>query len=87
LGPYAQPSDALILFGAMGDLAHRKIFPAQLWRQPFEMLNLEKDCVIIRKDPDEDGNWGNLVIKRGLKRRAASACSKSIRNRSRFSKP
>jgi integrase-like protein len=23
-----------------------------------EMLNLEKDCVIIRKDPDEDGNWG-----------------------------
>ena len=26
-GPDAQPSDALILFGAMGDLAHRKIFP------------------------------------------------------------
>src|SRR5205807_9055377 len=24
-----------------------------------EMLNLEKDCLIIRKDdPDEDGNWG-----------------------------
>jgi hypothetical protein len=35
-----------------------------------EMLNLEKDCVIIRKDPDEDGNWGDLIIKRGLKRRA-----------------
>ena len=27
-GPDARPSDALILFGAMGDLAHRKIFPA-----------------------------------------------------------
>src|SRR5260370_8775712 len=35
-----------------------------------EMLNLEKDCVIIRKDPDEDGNWGDLIIKPGLKRRA-----------------
>ena len=35
-----------------------------------EMLNLEKDCVLIRKDPDEDANWGNLIIKRGLKRRA-----------------
>src|SRR6266481_1666488 len=35
-----------------------------------EMLNLEKDCVIIRRDPDEDGNWGDLVIKRGLKRLA-----------------
>ncbi len=35
-----------------------------------EMLNLEKDCVTIRKDPDEDGNWGDLIIKRGLKRRA-----------------
>lgn len=35
-----------------------------------EMLNLEKDCVLIRKRPDEDGNWGDLVIKRGLKRRA-----------------
>ena len=35
-----------------------------------EMLNLEKDCVIIRKDRDEDGNWGDLIIKRGLKRRA-----------------
>ena len=34
------------------------------------MLNLEKDCAIIRKDPDEDGNWGDLIIKRGLKRRA-----------------
>src|ERR1700716_1147128 len=35
-----------------------------------EKLNLEKDCVIIRKDPDEDGNGGDLIIKRGLKRRA-----------------
>ena len=35
-----------------------------------EMLNLEKDCVLIRKRPDGDGNWGDLVIKRGLKRRA-----------------
>jgi hypothetical protein len=34
------------------------------------MLNLEKDCVLIRKRPDEDGNWGDLIIKRGLKRRA-----------------
>ena len=34
------------------------------------MLNLEKDCVIIRKEPDEDGNWGDLIIKRGRKRRA-----------------
>jgi glucose-6-phosphate 1-dehydrogenase len=24
----AAPSDALVLFGAMGDLAHKKIFPA-----------------------------------------------------------
>jgi len=35
-----------------------------------EMLNLEKDCVVIRKEPDEDGNWGDLIIKRELKRRA-----------------
>ena len=34
------------------------------------MLNLEKDCVVIRKEPDEDGNWGDLIVKRGLKRRA-----------------
>src|SRR5438093_13191650 len=27
-GPDAQPADALVLFGAMGDLAHKKIFPA-----------------------------------------------------------
>ena len=26
--PNEQPADALVLFGAMGDLAHRKIFPA-----------------------------------------------------------
>ncbi len=35
-----------------------------------EMLNLEKDCVLIRQEPDEEGNWGDLIIKRGLKRRA-----------------
>jgi integrase len=35
-----------------------------------EMLNLEKGCVIIRSEPDEDGNWGDVIIKRGLKRRA-----------------
>jgi len=35
-----------------------------------EMLNLEKDCVIIGEEPDGDGNWGDLIIKRGLKRRA-----------------
>src|SRR5215469_322435 len=34
-----------------------------------EMLNLEKDCVFIRQGPDEDGNWGDLIIKLGLKRR------------------
>ena len=34
------------------------------------MLNLEKDCVMIRKDADEDGNWGDLITKRGLKQRA-----------------
>jgi len=37
-----------------------------------DMLNLEKDCVVIRKHPDEDGKWGDLVITRGLKRRAKS---------------
>jgi hypothetical protein len=31
-----------------------------------EMLNLEKDCVLIRRRPDEDGNWGDLVIKLGF---------------------
>lgn len=35
-----------------------------------EMLNLEIDCVVFDAEPDEDGNWGDLVIKRGLKRRA-----------------
>jgi hypothetical protein len=33
------------------------------------MLNLEKDCELISKRPDER-NWGDLVIQRGLKRRA-----------------
>jgi hypothetical protein len=51
-----------------------------------EMLNLEKDCLIIRKDPDEDDNWGDLIVKRGLKRRARESVLKSTRNRSRFSK-
>jgi len=32
--------------------------------------NLEKDCVLIRTEPDDDGNWGDLIIKRALKRRA-----------------
>jgi hypothetical protein len=27
-----------------------------------EMLNLEKDCVVIRKAPDEDENRGDLII-------------------------
>ncbi len=27
-GPHAQPADALVVFGATGDLAHKKIFPA-----------------------------------------------------------
>ena len=35
-----------------------------------EMLNLEKDCVLLRQRPDEDGNWGDLVSKSGLKQRA-----------------
>jgi hypothetical protein len=34
---------------------------------PFGIADL---YVLIRKRPDEDGNWGDLVIKRGLKRRA-----------------
>jgi hypothetical protein len=34
------------------------------------MLNLEKDCVLIRERPDEHGNSGALVIKLGSKRRA-----------------
>jgi len=50
------------------------------------MVNLETDCVIIRKEPDEDGNWGDLIIKRELKRRARKRVLKSTRNRSRSSK-
>lgn len=34
------------------------------------MLALEKDCVLINAKPDEDGVWGVLNIKRGLKRQA-----------------
>ena len=26
-----------------------------------EILNLKKDCVVIRRHPDEDGKWGDLV--------------------------
>jgi hypothetical protein len=33
------------------------------------MLNLEKDCVLIRTEPDEDGNSGDLIIKRGARKR------------------
>ena len=51
-----------------------------------EMLNLEKDCVIIRKDPDEDGNWATSSSSAGSSGGPANACSKSTRNRSRFSK-
>ena len=35
-----------------------------------EMLALEKDCVLINVEPDGDGVWGVLNIKRGLKRQA-----------------
>jgi len=48
-----------------------------------EMLNLEKDCVILRDELDEDGNWGDLVIKRGLKRRARKRVLK-INQESKF---
>jgi hypothetical protein len=34
------------------------------------MPALEKDCVLINAEPDEDGVWGVLNIKRGLKRQA-----------------
>jgi integrase len=35
-----------------------------------EMLALEKDCIAIKPEADEDGVWGILNIKRGLKRQA-----------------
>jgi integrase len=35
-----------------------------------EMLELQKDCVTIKAKRAEDGSWGELVVKRGLKRRA-----------------
>lgn len=35
-----------------------------------EMLALEKDCVLINAEPDAEGVWGILNIKRGLKRQA-----------------
>ena len=35
-----------------------------------EVWACKRDCVRIRKEPDEDGNWDNLIIKRRLKRRA-----------------
>jgi hypothetical protein len=47
------------------------------------MLNLEKDCVLIRNEPDENGNWGDLIIKRGLKRRARKRVLK-INEESKF---
>src|SRR5437879_9294819 len=50
-----------------------------------EMLNLEKDCVILRNEADEEGNWGDLIIKRGLSGGRANACSRSTKNQSRSS--
>jgi integrase len=33
-------------------------------------VSLVRSDLGLRKEPDEDGNWGNLIIKRGLRRRA-----------------
>src|SRR5215469_179201 len=35
-----------------------------------EMLALQRDCVSRRESPDENDEWGTIVIKRGLKRDA-----------------
>jgi len=35
-----------------------------------EMLALQRDCVLLRESPDENGEWGTIEIKRGLKRDA-----------------
>jgi len=35
-----------------------------------EMLALERDCALIKSEPNEHGVWGVLDIKRGLKRQA-----------------
>ncbi len=48
-----------------------------------EMLNLEKDCVMTRKDPDEDGNWVISSLSAGLSGGPANGCSRSTKSRSR----
>ena len=32
-----------------------------------EMLALQRDCVYLRESPDENGEWGMVAIKRGLR--------------------
>jgi integrase len=35
-----------------------------------ELLALQRDCVLLRESPDENGDWCTIEIKRGLKRNA-----------------
>ncbi|HWY69576.1 MAG TPA: tyrosine-type recombinase/integrase [Terriglobales bacterium] len=35
-----------------------------------EMLELQRDCVDLKQKPDENGFWGTISIRRGLKRQA-----------------
>jgi hypothetical protein len=51
-----------------------------------EMLNLEKDCVIIRRNPTKTATGATSSSSAGSSAGPASVCSKSTRNRSRCSK-
>jgi hypothetical protein len=51
-----------------------------------EMLNLERDCVIIRNTPTKTATGATSSSNAGSSGGPANACSKSTRNRSQFSK-